>query len=223
MNENELKYIWQSSNKKVEMCLQISRENAENITKMKVYNFLYSMRPGKAIAIAIGILWVIFVDTLIINLWNVASPFFLVSAGIQVVLTKLAIGVYLYQLYLIRKVDLSEPVLYSQERLSRLKSSTIWVTRILFLQLPVWTTFSLHMGMLRNGNILLLTIQGLISLVSVYISVWLFLNIKYENRDKKWFRWLFNSKEWDPLVRSIELIKQIEEYKSEDPKSSPAD
>ena len=204
------------------MCLQISRENTEDITKIKIHNFLYSMRPIKAIAVVIGILWVIFVDTLIINLWDVASPFFLLSAIIQVVLTKLAIGVYLYQLYLIRKVDLSEPVLYSQERLSRLKSSTLWVTRILFLQLPVWTTFSLHIGMLSNGKILLLIIQGIISLSSVYIAVWLFLNIKFENRDKKWFRLLFNGKDWDPLVKSIELIKQIEDYKSEDLNSTSA-
>ena len=221
MNENELKNIWQSSNEKVEMNLHISSKNTEDITKIKVHNFLYSMRPIKAIAIVLGILWVIFVDTLIINLWNVASPFFLVSAGIQVVLTKLAIGVYLYQLHLIREVDLSEPVLYSQERLSRLKSSTLWVTRILFLQLPVWTTFSLHIGLMNSGNILLLIVQGMISLISVYIAVWLFLNIKYENRDKKWFRWLFNGKEWDPIVKSIELIKQIEEYRSEDPQGSP--
>ena len=222
MNENELKNIWQSSNEKVEMCLQISRENTEDITKIKIHNFLYSMRPIKAIAVVIGILWVIFVDTLIINLWDVASPFFLLSAIIQVVLTKLAIGVYLYQLYLIRKVDLSEPVLYSQERLSRLKSSTLWVTRILFLQLPVWTTFSLHIGMLSNGKILLLIIQGIISLSSVYIAVWLFLNIKFGNRDKKWFRLLFNGKDWDPLVRSMELISQIEEYKAEDINSTSA-
>jgi signal transduction histidine kinase len=222
MNENELKNIWQSSNEKVEMCLQISRENTEDITKIKIHNFLYSMRPIKAIAVVIGILWVIFVDTLIINLWDVASPFFLLSAIIQVVLTKLAIGVYLYQLYLIRKVDLSEPVLYSQERLSRLKSSTLWVTRILFLQLPAWTTFSMQIGWLSNGNILLLIIQGIISLSSVYIAVWLFLNIKYENRDKKWFRWLFNGKEWDPIVRSIELIEQIKDYRSEEPESTPA-
>jgi hypothetical protein len=146
----------------------------------------------------------------------------LVSAGIQVVLTKLAIGVYLYQLYLIRQVDLSEPVLFSQERLSRLKSSTLWVTRILFLQLPVWTTFSFHTGMLNNGNILLLTIQGLIALFSVYAAVWLFLNIKYENREKKWFRWLFSGKEWDPILKAMELIKQIDEYKAEEIKSTPA-
>jgi hypothetical protein len=222
MDEKELKNIWQSANEKSESSLQIAHKNRDEITRIKVNNFLSSMRPLKVIAIVIGVFWVIFVDGLIVSLWSTANPFFLISAGIQVVLTKLAIGVYLYQLYLIRKVDLSKPVLFSQERLSRLKSSTLWVTRILFLQLPVWTTFSFNTGMLHNGNILLLTIQGLIALFSVYAAVWLFLNIKYDNRDKKWFRWLFKGKEWDPIIKAMELISQIEEYKAEDINSASA-
>jgi hypothetical protein len=112
-------------------------------------------------------------------------------------------------------VDLSESVISSQERLSRLRSSTLLVPRILFLQLPVWTTFSWHTGMLHNGNIFLLLIQGIIAILSVYAAIWLFLNIKYDNRDKKWFRRLFNGIEWDPIEKSVELIKQIEEYKAE--------
>jgi hypothetical protein len=214
MNEIDLKNIWQSSNEKLELSLQIAHQNTDEITRIKVNSLLFSMRPVKVFGLLAGILWIIFVDSLIISLWNSASIFFLVSAGIQVLLTKLAIGVYLYQLYLIRQVDLSEPVLFSQERLSKLKSSTLWVTRILFLQLPVWTTFSLHADILNNGNIVLLTIQGIITLLSVYAAVWLFLNIKYENRDKKWFRWLFHSKEWDPILKAMELIKQIDEYKA---------
>jgi len=222
MDEKELKKIWQSSNEKSELSLQITHKNTDEITRIEVNNFLSSMRPIKVFAIVLGIFWVIFVDGLIINLWSTANLFFLISAGIQVILTKLAIGVYLYQLYLIRKVDLSEPVLYSQERLARLKSSTLWVTRILFLQLPVWTTFSFHTGMLYNGSILLLTIQGLIALLSVYGAVWLFLNIKYDNRDKKWFRLLFRGKEWDPILKAMELIKLIDEYKAEEIRSTAA-
>jgi hypothetical protein len=112
-------------------------------------------------------------------------------------------------------VDLSESVISSQERLSRLQSSTLMVPRILFLQLPAWTTFTWHTGMLHNGNILLFTIQGIISIFSVYAATWLFLNIKYDNRDKKWFRLLFNGIEWEPIEKSVELIKQIEAYKIE--------
>lgn len=220
MDEKEIRNIWQSYNVRLERNLHNTNENAGEIAKIKVHNFLHSMKPFKAITIIIGILWVVFVDSLIINLWTTANPFFLISAGIQVILTKMAIGIYLYQLYLIHNVDLSEPVINSQERLSRLQSSTLLVPRILFLQLPVWTTFSWHTGMLHNGNVILLTIQGIISILSVYAAIWLFMNIKYENQDKKWFRWLFNGKEWDPIEKSIELMKQIDEYKAEEIKST---
>jgi hypothetical protein len=215
MDEKEIRNIWQSYNERLEKNLYISNENAGEIAKIKVHNILHSMKPFKAITIIIGILWVVFVDALIINLWTTASPFFLISAGIQVILTKIAIGIYLYQLYLIYNVDLSESVISSQERLSRLQSSTLMVPRILFLQLPAWTTFTWHTGMLHNGNILLFTIQGIISIFSVYAATWLFLNIKYDNRDKKWFRLLFNGIEWEPIEKSVELIKQIEAYKIE--------
>jgi hypothetical protein len=215
MDEKEIRNIWQSYNERLEKNLYISNENAGEIAKIKVNNILHSMKPFKAITIIIGILWVVFVDALIINLWTTASPFFLISAGIQVILTKIAIGIYLYQLYLIYNVDLSESVISSQERLSRLQSSTLMVPRILFLQLPAWTTFTWHTGMLHNGNILLFTIQGIISIFSVYAATWLFLNIKYDNRDKKWFRLLFNGIEWEPIEKSVELIKQIEAYKIE--------
>jgi hypothetical protein len=96
------------------------------------------------------------------------------------------------------------------------------VPRILFLQLPAWTTFSWHTGMVHDGNIFLLTIQGIVSVFSVFAAIWLFKNISYENRDKKWFRLLFSGKEWDPIEKSIELIKQIEEYKSDEIKSADA-
>ncbi|MBK8880845.1 MAG: hypothetical protein IPN67_00230 [Bacteroidales bacterium] len=222
MDEKEMRNIWQSYNERLESTMQVAYENVGEIAKIKLKSFLHSMKPFKVITIIIGILWVVFVDTLIINLWTTANLFFLISACIQTVLTKVAIGVYLYQLYLIYNVDLSEPVIISQERLSRLQFSTLLVPRILFLQLPAWTTFSWHTSMLYDGNIFLLTIQGVISILSVYASIWLFLNIRYENRNKKWFRWLFNGKEWDPIIESTELIRQIEEYKSEEINSTGA-
>lgn len=147
----------------------------------------------------IGLLWVVFVDTLIINLFSVASPFFLISAGIQVLLTKLAIGIYLYQMILIQQVDISAPIVSTQEKIARLKSSTIWVTRLLFLQLPVWTTYYWNESMLENGNVWLYAIQIIITATSfTYLAIWLFFNIRYENKDKKWFRLIFNGKKWDP-------------------------
>jgi hypothetical protein len=47
------------------------------------------------------------------------------------------------------------------------------------------------------------------------VAFWLFINIKYENRNKKWFQLIFNGKEWTPLMKSMELLEQVEEYKDE--------
>lgn len=216
MEDKELIHLWKSYDQKLEKTLLINRELAADITGIKVQRFMASMKPVKIFAIIIGVLWVAFVDVLIIRLFHIASPFFLVSAGIQVLLTKLAIGIYLYQLILVQQVDIREPVLAAQEKLLRLKSSTLWVARLLFLQLPVWTTFYLSEAMLLRAGTLLVLVQVMVTAAFAYPAVWLFLNIRYENRDKKWFRLIFSGREWEPIIRSMELLGQVKGYKVEE-------
>jgi len=216
MEDKELIHLWKSYDQKLEETLVLNRELATDITRIKVQRFMSSMKPVKIFAIIIGLCWVAFVDLLIVRLFHTASPFFLVSAGIQVLLTKLAIGIYLYQLILVQQVDIGEPVLATQEKLSRLRSSTLWVARLLFLQLPVWTTFYLNAAMLLHAGILPVLIQLLVTAAFVYLAVWLFFNIRYENRNKKWFRLIFGGREWDPIIRSMELLGQVRGYKVEE-------
>ncbi len=216
MENTDIINLWKSYDKKLEENLVLNKKNAADITKLKVHSLLQSMKPLKIFTILIGILWIGFIDTLIISSFRIGSPYFLISAIIQVVLTKLAIGIYLYQLILIQKVDISKPILNTQEKLSRLKSSTLWVTRLLFLQLPVWTTFYLNESMLTNQNIWLYILQFLVTASFSYIAIWLFFNIRYENRDKKWFRLIFEGKEWTPIIKSIELYEEIEEFKRQE-------
>ena len=215
MEETDIINLWKSYDKKLEENLLFSRKNAEDITKIKVQSFLASMKPMKIFIILAGIVWVGFVDVLIINIFDVASPFLLVSAAIHVLLTKLAIGIYLYQLILIYQVDINEPILATQEKLVRLRSSTLWVSRLLFLQLPVWTTFWWNEVMFREWSVFQWLITGSVTLVFVFAAVWLFFNIKLENSDKKWFRLLFTGIEWNPVIKSMELLSQINEYKNE--------
>lgn len=213
MELTEIVERWRSYDKKLEESLLFNRRNAEDITRMKVQSFLASMKPVKIFTLLLGVVWVGFIDLLIVHLFFIASPYFIVSAIILVLLNKLAIGVYLYQLVLIYQVDVSEPILAAQERLSRLRSSTLWVTRILFLQLPVWTTFYLSKGMMESSSVLLWAVQIIITLSFTYAAIWCFVNIRYENRHKKWFSLIFTGKEWTPLMKSMDLLEQIDEYK----------
>ena len=222
MEHAEMINLWKSYDKKLEATLFLNKKNAEDILHLKVQSFLASMKPLKIFTILVGIVWVGFVDILIINLFSIANPFFLISAAIQVLLTKLAIGIYLYQLILIHQVDINRPVLTTQEKLSRLKSSTLWVTRLLFLQLPVWTTFYWNESMLENGNVFLYSLQFVITVLFTFLAVWLFRNIKYENRNQKWFRFIFSGKEWDPVIKSMELLNQVGEYRNESQTENPS-
>src|SRR5665648_603240 len=86
MEDTEIINLWKSYDKKLEENLRFNKKNAEDITKIKVQSFLSSMKPMKIFIVLAGIAWVGFLDTLIINLFHVASPFFLVSAGIIVLL-----------------------------------------------------------------------------------------------------------------------------------------
>lgn len=217
METSEFEELWKSYDKKLEQSLSLNRKNAREITALKVQSLLTSMRPVKLFAILAGLLWVGFGYLIIIPTFlygfEIANKFFLFSAAIQVTLTALAIGIYLYQLILIHQTDISEPVLKTQKRLAKLKSSTLWVPRILFLQLPVWTTFWWNETMFAEWNIFQWSVALAITLFSLYAAVWLFININDKNSDKKWFQFMFGGdKEWSPLIHSIEMMKQVQEY-----------
>jgi hypothetical protein len=119
-------------------------------------------------------------------------------------------------LALINSIDFSEPVLTIQEKISKLKISTLNVTRLLFLQLPLWTTFYWNAKMFVAENWMLWIMQGMVTLSFALVALWLFFNIKYENRNKKWFQWIFRGKEWQPILQSMELLNQIDNYQEQD-------
>ena len=217
MTELELKSQWQATNEKLERSLVINKSMTDDITGLKVLGLLGSMKPIKVFTLSIGILWVLFgagaLSSVFLNSFAEANKFFLYSASIQVGLTAIALFVYLYQLITIHRIDISEPIIRTQQKLSSLRISTLWVTRILLLQLPVWTTFWWNETMLTGWGILQWMVVLFFTISSIVVSIWLFVNIKYENRNKKWFQLIFRGKEWTRLMKSIQLLEELEEYK----------
>ena len=66
--------------------------------------------------------------------------------------------------------------------------------------------------MFSEWNVVQWLITGSFTITFAFVAIWLFVNIRYENKDKKWFKLIFNGKEWTPLIKSMELLEQIEEY-----------
>lgn len=218
MEDKDIIGLWKNYDKKLEEGLLLNRRQAEDMTKLKVKSFLSSMKPLKWLTVLAGVVWVsigsIIVGSLFIYASDEVSRFFLFSAAIQLLLTFAAIVIYLYQLVLIRRVGIHESVMETQEKLAMLQSSTLWVARILFLQLPLWTTFYWSSAMWEHASFWVYLINGLITGSFLFASLWLFFNIRYENREKKWFRLIFRGKEWEPVLSAMELLKQVEAYKA---------
>lgn len=219
MDQSEIINLWKAYDKKLEASLMLNKSNAIELTKLKTKSLLSSMTPLKIFTIVVGMLWVFVGATLISNLFVHAyasvSPFFLYSAVIQLLLTAIAIAIYMYQVVLIHQVDITDTLIKTQKRLTQLKSSTLWVARILLLQLPAWTTFYWSMDLFKSGHLPYIIINTAVTVIALAISLWLFINIRYENREKKWFKLIFQGKEWTPVIKAIALQEEIEVFERE--------
>ena len=217
MNELELKKLWQTTNDKLEENFVVNKKNTDDITRVKVQSILGSMKPIKIFILLVGVLWVnlgiIILSSIYVNTFSEANKFFLFSATVQILLTAIALLIYIYQLIKIYQVEIYDPILQTQKKLSQLKISTLWVTRIMFLQLPVWTTFWWSNSMFTDWNFAQWIVPLFFTFSFTLLSLWLFFNIKYENRNRKWFQLIFKGKEWTPLIKSMELLEQVEDYK----------
>lgn len=166
----------------------------------------------KTLMVILGIIWVIFLS----YLWRLTFPlenlFFLISIGAIIVFNLLAIGVYFYHLSLINKLNVANTVVQTQEMIAKLKISTLIITRILILQTPFYCTFWWNVNMIRESPLSFWFISVPIALIFIISSLLLFKNINIKNRNKKWFKLLFNSPEWRRLDEAEMMLEDIYTY-----------
>ena len=220
MNDTDLKYLWQTGNNQIAINQKSDKSSLDKLTKRNVSHFLSSMKPIKIFTLLAGLLWVLGMGyvllKLTINAYDQVSLYFLYSAYFQVMLTAMAVILYIIQLSTLYSIDFNKPVVILQKTLINLKASTLNVTKILILQLPFWTTFYWNESMFKNGTLPLFILQGAVTISFTCLAIWLFFNLKYENADKWWFKLLLQGKEWEPIITSIDILNDMEEGVSSD-------
>ena len=130
-------------------------------------------------------------------------------------ITSAAIIVYIYHIVLINKINNSESLLKTQETIAHLKLSTINITRILFLQAPFYCTFWWSISFVVNAPLSFWLISFPVALAFTFASLWLWRNISIKNANKRWFKILFNSPEWNSLVKANNFLEEIHNYRKE--------
>ncbi|CAN5490027.1 hypothetical protein BH10BAC2_BH10BAC2_11970 [soil metagenome] len=220
MEEKTLDNMLHSLNSKTEdtwfmNVMQLNMDCIIALQTQKAKTTLRSLVWFKAVTLIPGILWVWFLVFLIIHSQLPEKIFFVISAGVIALVTAIAVLVYVKHIILIRQINNSANVTDTQLKLAKLQTSTLQIVRILFLQSPFYTTWFLTSEMLAKASMGILIFQICITGLFTFFSVWLYRNISYKNKDKKWFRILFNSPEWTSVNKAIAFIKEIDDFKND--------
>lgn len=222
MDDLELSELWKQYNQKIE-CAKILNlqswvlhlQTFEYLQTEKAKSKLNAISRFKKWVIALGLLWVFFLVFLIVNSLVWSKVFFVASVAIILGFNIYAVGVYIQHTVLIYEIDNSDSLMEVQEKTARLKASTLQSTRVLFLQTPFYATFFWNFQWMRESPASFWLVAFPIALLFALLSIWLYRNIHPRNAGKKWFKLLFSGREWTSVIKAMDYLKEIEEYKKQ--------
>lgn len=185
----------------------------ENIQMQKAKKKLGRLSRIKLLAVAAGVVWVVFLALVLLQAIRHGQVFLMISAGAIILFNVLAIVVYIHQMVLLARISNSEDVLETQKKITQLRLSTLQITRILFLQSPFYCIFWWTVPMITGSPLSFWLVSFPIALLFTWGSLWLFKNISVKNIHKKWFRILFGTTEWTSLVKAREYLDEIQKFR----------
>jgi hypothetical protein len=215
MNEVQLMQIWKSYDEKLEKALSLNVASIAEIQKLKASSALRRLKGIKWTGILFGMVWVLFVGFLLWHSLTVDKIFFVVSAAINLIVSTIAIAIYIRHLVLINEFDNSATIVEAQQKLVMLNTSNLQVLRLLLVQLPVFSTFFITFDWIQQSPLSFWLIQAPIVLLQAALGIWLYRNLHYKNHDKKWFKWLLGSGEFAAIKKAMNFLNEIEVYKQE--------
>ncbi len=218
MNDIELKNIWKTYDQKIEeakiLNLQswaVNIKTFEYLQTHKAATILGSLSRYKKVAVILGLLWAFFLGILVYGN-HFKNVYFTVSVLAIFIFTIIAIAAYVKQIILIGRINYGNSLTDTQEKLTRLKASTIKSIRVIWLQLPFYTTFFWNTEWMKS-DIKFWLITFPVTLIFTFFAIWLYKNISLKNAEKKWLKMLLGNKEWTSLINAKKYLDEIEEFK----------
>ncbi|MEN9570027.1 MAG: hypothetical protein RL172_1258 [Bacteroidota bacterium] len=221
MQENELKNMWKVLEAKLDetrlLNMQSIIQNVQTfgqLQALKAGNKMTSLLRIKKAVMLLGVVWT---ALLLFLVWanGFSNLYFCISLLCIAAVTFMAVLVYARHIWLISQLDFSSNIVKVQQKICALQTSTIQITRILFLQSPFYCTWFWSAQMIQGSGMKFWLISVPIALFFTMVSVWLYKNIRIENAGKKWFRFLFSGREWTLLTDALQYMQEVEDFKKD--------
>jgi hypothetical protein len=212
MSSDEFQELWKTYDRKLERSLQLSLRLATDLQKQKARSALRPPLWSGVVGIVIGICWELLMALLFYHVRT--QPVMAVSFGAFFIFTAIGIGGYIRDISVIHTASYTDDVLHAQEKLARLRSAMIRTLRVMWLQLPFWSTFFVSNAMIRDGLRQILLIQLPVFLFFTAAAIFLYRNITVENAQrKKWVAAFIRGSGAGSVTRAIALLQEIEEFR----------
>ncbi len=212
MNDKELLNIWKSYDQKMSETLTLNKAMAYEITKEKLNKTINLLRFPKSILLVIGIPYTIILCFISWITYQAEAYIMLFGFGmISLIMIGTIIG-YLYHFYLISKINHSEEIAEVQKNIAELKISSYNITRLVVIQLPFWSVCWMSIEALKNSPFIYGGVNLVVFLVLSYVSFWLFRDLSMTNTNSRISKFFFSGKEWEPILKSVDLLEQLREY-----------
>lgn len=212
MENIELQNIWKSYDQKLESMLAIHKDIAVNISRQKLNKQISRLYRPKFTAIVIGVPYTLLLIAVTIVAYTAKAYVATVGFGAISMLMILLLWHYLYQLYLIGRVRNDDEVLSTQQQLSKLRISVYRSLNLAVFQLPFWSICWVSISALKESPIIYGGLNLLIFIILSYLSYWLYQKLNSKNQISKVRNFFLSGSDWEPIVRSAEILEQIKEY-----------
>lgn len=204
--------LWKQYDEKLEKTISINHRLITELQQQKAKNALRPARNYKVIAILVGIIYAALIAYFLYHLHPIASIFINISIAIHLIVTLVAVAMYVHQIVLINQIDCTENIVDMQYKMAKLKSSTLKVIGVCFLQFPVFATWNINLELITDRPLAFWSIQVPIVVLFTYIGIWFYKNINIQNIEKRWFRMMFWGSEWQSILKAGKFLKEIEDF-----------
>ena len=213
MEELDIKQLWHAYDLKLERSLQLNQKIMRELQSQKAENNISSFRRNQVAGVIVGILWVLILVFLTIA--GHKNIYFAGSMGLIALFNIFAVATYIRHLALLSRVNITDNITGAQQKLATIQSSLNNAGRILILQAPLWCTFWYSQQLVDHGGTTFWLINLTVVTCFVILSVYLYNKLTYKNIHIKWVKAFMEGFGGKKLIKAMEFLNDIEEYKTD--------
>jgi len=213
MEELDIKQLWQAYDAKLERSLQLNQKIIREMQTQKAESNINVFKRNQVAGVVIGILWVLF-----LAFWTIVGYrnfYFAGSMGLIALFNIFAVATYIRHLALLSQVNIADSITGAQQKLATIQSSLNNSGRIMILQAPLWCTFWYNQQLVEHGGTTFWLINLAVVSFFVILSVYLYQKLTYKNIHIKWVKAFIEGFGGKKLIKAMEFLNDIEEYKTE--------